>query len=108
MDTAGVAFINLFDDAMPKNKSKDLADLTTLWTIAGPGAPGACLPVSWFIEQLNTIMGYHLDPTADFEQALKDAQKIAEAIAPPPPPQPPPQMVGPDGQPIPSNGQQPA
>lgn len=104
MDTAGVAFVNQFSDAMPKNKSKDLQDLMTLWTSAGPGAPGGCLPVGWFFEQLNNIMGYHLDPTTDFEQALKDAQQIAEAMAPPPPPQVP---VGPDGQPIPTNGQQP-
>jgi hypothetical protein len=85
----GVSFINAFDDPMPKNKSKDLADLMTTWTTAGPGAPGGCLPVSWFFEQLNEIMGYKLEET-DFEQALQDAQKIAEAMAPPPPPAPPP------------------
>jgi Phage portal protein, SPP1 Gp6-like len=89
VDTSGVAFINAFDDAMPKNKSKDLADLTTLWTTAGPGAPGGCLPVRWFFEQLNNIMGYKLDPAGDFQQALDDAKQIMEAMTPPPPPMPP-------------------
>ena len=91
----GITFVNTFDDPMPRNKSKDLADLTTLWSTAGPGTPGGCLPVHWFIEQLNEIMGYKLDPTVDFQQALDDAQKIAEAMAPPaPPPVPGGDMVG--------------
>jgi Phage portal protein, SPP1 Gp6-like len=88
MDTAGTVIVNAFDDPMPKNKSKDLSDLTTLWTTAGPGAPGGCLPVSWFFEQLNEIMGYKLE-TTDFEEALSDAKQIMEAMTPPPPPLPP-------------------
>ena len=88
IDVEGAIFSTAFDDAMPKNKSKDLQDLISLWTTAGPGAPGACLPVSWFFEQLNNIMGYKLDETKDFAQALADAQKIVNAITPTPPPAP--------------------
>lgn len=78
--TAGVSFINSFDDAMPKNKSKQLADLLSIWM----QAPNI-LPIGWFYEELNSIMGYHLDPVGDFEQALADAQRVTEAMAPPAP-----------------------
>lgn len=86
IDTEGAMFIAKFGDAMPKNKSHDLQDLTTLWSTAGPGTPGGCLPVSWFFEQLNDIMGWQLDPDVSFQESLDNAQKIAEAMAPPPPP----------------------
>jgi hypothetical protein len=106
IDTTGVVFVNSFDDAMPKNKSKDLADLTTLWTTAGPGTPGGCLTVEWFYEQLNLIMGYKLDYGTDFQKALDDATKIAEAMTPPPPPMPPGQgdLVGAGAGPPSTNG----
>lgn len=80
VDTEGVLFVSKFDDPMPKNASKELADLTLLW-----GSAQSVLPVAWFYEQLNNIMGYHLDPMGDFEQALADAQRIAESQAPPMP-----------------------
>jgi hypothetical protein len=92
ISTEGVVFVNAFDDPMPRNKSKDLADLSTLWTTAGPGTPGGCLPVQWFFEQLNEIMGYKLE-ASDFQQALDDAKQIMEAMTPPPPPMDP-SMVG--------------
>jgi hypothetical protein len=79
----GVVFITMFDDPMPKNKTKDLQDLLSIWA----QAPNI-MPVNWFYEQLNLIMGYKLDPKTDFQQALKDAQEIAQAIAPPAPPMP--------------------
>jgi hypothetical protein len=43
------------------------------------------VPVAWLYEELNRIMGYHLDPTGDFEAALSDAMRIAEAAAGPQP-----------------------
>jgi hypothetical protein len=99
MATEGVVFVNAFDDPMPKNKSKDLSDLTTLWTTAGPGTPGGCLSVEWFFEQLNEIMGYQLEQS-DFEQALADAKQIMEATTPPPPPMQP--GLDPNGNPLPA------
>lgn len=81
IDSEGVTFITQFDDPMPKNQSKDLADLLSIWNQAAN-----TLPIAWFYEQLNSIMGYDLDPTTDFQQALDDAQKIMEATLPPPPP----------------------
>lgn len=84
VDTTGATFIASFDDPMPKNKSKDLQDLVTLWT----SAPNI-LPVGWFYEQLNKIMGYHLDPVGDFDQALADAQRVLESQTPPEPVVPP-------------------
>jgi hypothetical protein len=53
IDADGVIFITQFDDPMPKNKSKDLSDVTQLWVQAN--AAGQVLPVSWLYEQLNTI-----------------------------------------------------
>jgi hypothetical protein len=76
----GVNYVNIFDDAMPKNKSKDLADLLTIWVQAAN-----TMPVGWFYQQLNLIMGYNLDPENDFDQALSDAIRIAEAAAGPQP-----------------------
>lgn len=87
--TVGASFINQFDDAMPKNQSKDLTDLMTLWAQAP-----AVFPVAFLYEQLNTIMGWHLDPAGDFEQALADAMKIAEAQAGPQPDPIPPDQGG--------------
>lgn len=81
VDSEGVVFITQFDDPMPKNQSKDLADLLQIWTQAAN-----TLPIAWFYEQLNSIMGYDLDPETDFQQALDDAQRIMEATLPPPPP----------------------
>jgi hypothetical protein len=86
LDTEGVVFISQFDDPMPKNKSKDLADLVNLWVQANAG--GQVLPVTWLYQQLNEIMGYELSQQ-DFQEALDEAQQIAEATAPPPPPMPP-------------------
>jgi hypothetical protein len=91
--TEGVIFVNSFDDPMPKNKSKDLSDLLSIWVQAAN-----VMPVKWFYEQLNSIMGYQLDPVGDFAQALDDAMKIAEAAAGP---QPPPGPVDANGNPIP-------
>jgi hypothetical protein len=84
IETSGAIFISSFEDPMPKNKSKDLQDLISLW-----GSAQSILPVAWFYEQLNTIMGYHLDPDGDFEQALADAQRIVESQQPPQPELPP-------------------
>lgn len=92
IETDGVFFVAKFDDPMPKNKSKDLADLLSIWTQAN--ATAQILPISWFFEQLNDIMGYHLDPTTDFQQALQEAQIAAEAMAPPVPEPPPGEPVG--------------
>jgi hypothetical protein len=87
--TDGIVFVNIFDDAMPKNKSKDLADLLSIW-IQAPNI----MPVEWFYDQLNGIMGYQLDYGTDFQKALDDATKIAEAAAgPQPPPIPPDQLA---------------
>lgn len=82
--TIGVNYVNAFDSAMPKDKSHELSDLLSIWTTA----PNI-LPIAWFYEQLNEIMGYHLDPTGDFDAALQDAQRIAEASVPPAPELPP-------------------
>lgn len=89
IETSGVIFVSSFDDPMPKNKSKDLSDLITLW-----GAAPNILPVAWFYEQLNLIMGYHLDPTGDFDQALADAQRILESQQLPQPEPVPGDMAG--------------
>lgn len=78
--TVGVQFINHFDDAMPKNRSKDLSDLLTLW-----GQATNTLPVAFFYKQLNDIMGWELDYNTDFELALQDAQRIVMASSPPAP-----------------------
>lgn len=84
LNATGVTYINQFDDAMPRDKSSDLQDLMSVWA----GASGT-IPVGLLYQQLNLIMGWNLDPTTDFEQALEDAKKIMEASAPPPPPMPP-------------------
>lgn len=94
LDTVGASYINAFDDAMPKNKSKDLSDLLSIWLQAANA-----VPVAWLYEELNRIMGYHLDPNGDFEAALSDAMRIAEAAAgPQPAPVPPGQ--DPNAQPV--------
>lgn len=82
--TVGASFINQFDDAMPRNQSKELLDLMSMWS-QGAGI----FPIAFLYEQLNAIMGWHLDPVGDFDQALADAQRIAEAQAPPQPVLPP-------------------
>lgn len=76
-----VFYINAFDDAMPRDKAKDLSDIITLWSSANN-----TLPVAWFYQQLNQIMGWELDYNTDFELALSDAQRILVAQQPPPPP----------------------
>jgi len=72
--TVGTNYINAFDDAMPKNKSKDLQDLLQLWVQSNN-----VLPVAWFYHELNEIMGYSLDYSQDFPAALQDAMQIVDA-----------------------------
>jgi hypothetical protein len=62
---------------MPRNKTEELTNVLSIWT----QAPGV-LPISWFYEQLNEIMGYELDETSDFEQALQDAKRVSESTMP--------------------------
>lgn len=81
LNTTGVAYTNSFENAMPRDRSKDLSDLLTLWVQAS-----STLPVALFYQQLNEIMGWNLDYTTDFDLALSDAQRIVAASAPPPPP----------------------
>ena len=87
--TVGTNYTNSFDDAMPKNKSKDLSDLLMIW-----GQSNSTLPVGWFYQQLNLIMGYTLDPSTDFEQALQDAIRIVDAARGTPEPAPEESLVG--------------
>lgn len=69
----GVEVTCEFGDPMPQNQSKALEDVLSIWTQAAN-----TMPVSWLYEQLNEIMGYDLDPIADFEEAVQDATKIAD------------------------------
>jgi len=85
IDSEGVVFVSKFDDPMPRNKSKELADLMQIWNAAS-----TVLPIDWFYNQLNDIMGYELDFQKDFPAALEQAQMVVESQQPPLPPEPPP------------------
>lgn len=74
----GVELEAIFGDPMPKNKSQQLADLLSIWSMAPD-----TLSVEFLYDQLNDIMGWDLDYDADFPKALDDAKQIAEAGAPP-------------------------
>lgn len=67
----------VFADPMPRNKTEELANVLSIWA----QVPGV-LPISWLYEQLNEIMGYELDETSDFEQALQDAKRVSESTMP--------------------------
>lgn len=90
LNTVGVSYINKFDDPLPKDKSKDLQDLLSIY-----GQTSNTMPVAWFYQQLNEIMGYHLDYNVDFEAALQDAIRIVDAGRGTP--EPPPEEVSPGG-----------
>lgn len=83
IDTAGTNFINHFDDAMPRNKAKELQDLLSLW-----GQTSSILPVAWFYQQLNDIMGSDITYPEAFDAALNDAIKIVDASRGTPEPAP--------------------
>ena len=74
----GAIYVNAFDDPMPKDKAKDLSDIVTLW-----GSANNTLPVAWFYQQLNQIMGWQLDYNTDFDLALSDAARIFASQTPP-------------------------
>lgn len=76
----GVEVTSQFGDPMPKNQSKELSDVLSIWTQAA-----STMPVEWLYGQLNDIMGYDLDPVADFDAAIEDATKIAGSAAGPTP-----------------------
>jgi hypothetical protein len=76
--TAQMCYItSMFADPMPRNKTEDLTNVLSIWA----QAPGV-LPVSWLYDQLNEIMGYQLDESADFDQAIEDAKRVAESTMP--------------------------
>ena len=82
--TVGTNYINSFEDALPRNKAKELQDLMTIW-----GQTSAVIPVAAFYQKLNEIMGWNLDYNTDFQLAIEDAIKIVDAGrgTPEPPPE---------------------
>lgn len=90
LHTVGVNYINTFDSAMPRDRSKELSDLLSLWA-----QTSATIPVAWFYRELNDIMGTDLDYETDFQVAIDDAIKIVDAGKGTPEP-----VVAPGGAPV--------
>jgi len=78
LDRNGVTVTCAFDDPMPKNKDQELTNILNIWS----QAPSTMPVVEWLYAQLNELFGWELTQ-ADFDKAIEDAGKIAQAAAPP-------------------------